>query len=379
MIVIAKAADVSIQPRVLKVANKVNKLGYECRVVGIASSVKYLMNDGMENIVNVDAQLFKPIANITILRRLMKLVRFVRAMSMKRVKLYLVHDNLSLGIACFLKFFNREVKICYMGDELEIDRGFQGIKKYSVLMLMKYGTKKCEYLFQADNNRKILFERFTKRENIKVLRNVPERVDSFSPVNIRRDLNLPEDCLIFIYTGSISNNRGIENTMEALCMLSNHVNCCYLLIGWGQDQYIRDVETLIKKKKSKFPNFWGYIKKPMPMSELMNWSHSSDVGLSLIKNFSMSYYLGTPSKVYEYMMAGIPFITSNFPENRGVVEDTGAGILANPDSIDDIYVALKEITSDTDKMREMGKLGRSAALNKYNWEKESEILDVIFS
>jgi len=377
MIIIAKAADVLIQPRVLKVARKIQKLGYECKVVGIGSNKRYFKNKGMKNIVNVNAQLSNPFIKVDIFRRFVKLVKFIRVLCNRKVDRYLVHDNLSLAIVCVIKLLYRDVQIIYIGDELEIDRGFRWIKKYFIEILMRYGAKKCNYLFQADFNRKVVFEKFTKRSDIQLLRNVPECVFSFSPINIKKELFLAEDCLIFIYTGLISKHRGIETTLDALCMLSNHVPCCYLLIGWGEDQYLRHIGDLINKKEARFVNFKGYFKEPMPVSELLNWTHSSDIGLSLIENFSMSYYLCTPSKVYEYMMAGIPFIASDFPENRCLVEDTQAGVLANPESANDIYLTLKKMTSDKINMKQMGKRGRTAALDRYNWEKESEILDKI--
>jgi len=377
MIIIAKAADVLIQPRVLKVARKVQEMGYDCKVVGIGSKNQYLKNKGMKNIVNVNVQSSNPFMKVAVFRRLVKLVKFIRALCNRKVDKYLVHDNLSLIIVCIIKFLYRDVQIIYMGDELEIDRGFHWIKKYFIQILMRYGARKCSYMFQADFNRKVAFEKFAKRSDIQLLRNVPECVFSFSPINIKKEFSLPEDCLIFVYTGLIGEHRGIETTLDALCMLSNHVPCCYLLIGWGEDRYLRHIGDLINKKEATFSNFKGCMKGPMSMCELLDWMHSSDIGLSLIENFSISYYLCTPSKVYEYMMAGIPFVASDFPENRCLVEDTQAGVLANPESANDIYLTLKKMTSDKINMKQIGKRGRTAALDRYNWEKESEILDKI--
>jgi len=377
MIIIAKATDVLIQPRVLKVASKVRKLGHECKVVGIGSKKRHLQNEKFKNIINVNVDLTDPFMKIDIFRRLLKVLKFIRALQWKGVKKYLVHDYLSLAIVCVLKFFNKGVQIIYIGDELEIDRGFYWLKKHSICLLMKFGVKQCDFIFQADFNRKIVFEKFTKRTDTLVLRNVPECVFSFSPINIKKELRLSEDYLIFIYTGLISKKRGLETILDALCMLSNHVPCCYLLIGWGQNQYLGHIVNSIKKKEIKFSSFRGHLKSPMPMNELLNWIHASDIGLSLIKNCNKSYYLCTPSKVYEYMMAGVPFIASNFPENRYVVKNTKAGVLANPGSVNEIYFTLKKMTSDKTNMKAMGNRGRSAALARYNWERESIILDTI--
>ena len=60
-------------------------------------------------------------------------------------------------------------------------------------------------------------------------------------------------------------------------------------------------------------------------SDLLDYTSSADVGLCLIENRCLSYYLSLPNKLFEYIVAGVPVIVSVFPEMTAIVESTGSG------------------------------------------------------
>jgi glycosyltransferase involved in cell wall biosynthesis len=70
------------------------------------------------------------------------------------------------------------------------------------------------------------------------------------------------------------------------------------------------------------------------------------------------------------MAAGLPVITSNFPEWRDVVEGIGCGLTVEPEDPQAIASAIGYLLSHPAQSAEMGERGRQAVLDKLNWTKE---------
>lgn len=87
-----------------------------------------------------------------------------------------------------------------------------------------------------------------------------------------------------------------------------------------------------------------------------------------------NYMVSEPTKMFEYMSAGIPVIASDFPVWRRIIEDSGCGICVDPTKPEAIASAIKWIMDHQDEARQMGQDGRRAIENKYNWELEEKKL-----
>lgn len=71
------------------------------------------------------------------------------------------------------------------------------------------------------------------------------------------------------------------------------------------------------------------------------------------------------------MSAGIPVIASDFPLWKEIVEGSGCGLLVNPLDPEAIAEAIKWLLENPEKAETMGKRGRKAIEECYNWDKES--------
>jgi glycosyltransferase involved in cell wall biosynthesis len=77
-----------------------------------------------------------------------------------------------------------------------------------------------------------------------------------------------------------------------------------------------------------------------------------------------------PHKVFEYMAAGIPFIASDFPLWRRIVEQAECGILVDPTQPSAIAQAVEFLLTHPEEAARMGRNGRVAFEQHYNWEAE---------
>ena len=78
--------------------------------------------------------------------------------------------------------------------------------------------------------------------------------------------------------------------------------------------------------------------------------------------------------MFEYMAAGIPVISSNFPVWQEIIEDADCGICVDPLKPQEIAEAIDFLVNNPARASEMGRNGRSAIEKKYNWEIEERKL-----
>jgi glycosyltransferase involved in cell wall biosynthesis len=84
-----------------------------------------------------------------------------------------------------------------------------------------------------------------------------------------------------------------------------------------------------------------------------------------------------PVKMFEYMAAGIPVIASNFPLWQEIFSTSECGICVNPLDPKAIGEAIQYLMDHPDEAEQMGRNGRKAVEEKYNWViEEKKLLDL---
>ncbi len=53
----------------------------------------------------------------------------------------------------------------------------------------------------------------------------------------------------------------------------------------------------------------------VPLAELLAWTASADIGVQPIRNTCLNHLSTDSNKLFEYAMAGLPVVASDFPEN----------------------------------------------------------------
>lgn len=91
-----------------------------------------------------------------------------------------------------------------------------------------------------------------------------------------------------------------------------------------------------------------------------------------------NHYAVRSNKLFEYMAAGLPVVTPDFPAWRALVEGTGCGLVADPTDPAAIAAAITTLLDDPARARAMGARGRAAVLATYNWEAEFGQLQALY-
>ncbi len=157
---------------------------------------------------------------------------------------------------------------------------------------------------------------------ITLVRNVPQRpAKAIVPVDLRRRLGVPEDALLFLYLGGLAPGRGIENILAAFA--SVHVNHHLLLLGNGPlAKTVADACALCSRL---------HYLPAVPPDQVLDYAAGADIGVSLIQDTCLSYRYCLPNKLFESVIAGLPVLVSDLPDQRRFVEEYRAGWVCEPD------------------------------------------------
>jgi glycosyltransferase involved in cell wall biosynthesis len=84
--------------------------------------------------------------------------------------------------------------------------------------------------------------------------------------------------------------------------------------------------------------------------------------------------MGIHTKIFEYMAAALPVVVSDLPHQVGVVEATGAGILAQPENIDSFVDAIASLVADRARAVQLGRNGQQGFKDSYCYESQAQAL-----
>lgn len=169
------------------------------------------------------------------------------------------------------------------------------------------------------------------------------------------------------YIGGVDSTRGVLENIKALDKLSSSLNIRMLLAGPFSSSAL---ERKCKKQSGwKQVDYHAWLTRADVMKEL---SHSI-AGL-VVLHPTPSYIDSLPIKMFEYMLAGIPVIASDFPLWRDIIKENNCGILVDPFKPEETAQAIKWIIEHPEQAEQMGKNGQKAVETKYNWSQEEKKL-----
>jgi glycosyltransferase involved in cell wall biosynthesis len=196
-----------------------------------------------------------------------------------------------------------------------------------------------------------------------VVRNCPDLIDQPSPGSLRSWLGLSKDSQIVLYQGGLQAGRGLEAFLHATAQVPG---ATVVLLGDGRFRPRLEAlgrELGIEKRL--------FLPGAVPLRDLLRYTRDAHVGVYLYENTCLSHYYTLPNKLFEYLMAGVPVLASDFPEVRRIVDETQAGIVVDPDHVGAVAEGLRRMLSDPEALRAMSCRARLAAETRYNWHIES--------
>jgi len=207
--------------------------------------------------------------------------------------------------------------------------------------------------------------------NSTVLLNVPDitvvEVDGF---DLRTRFEIPDAHLLLVHQGVLLPNRGVDQVIEAVELCEN---VSLAIIGYGM--HVPFLKNLVSQRGlENRVHFLGAV----PAGDLASWSASADVGICTIVGNSDSYRHSMPNKLFEYAMAGLPVIASNYEGMGSFVIKNDFGITCDPTSVSGLAASIKSLQVDSELRKRLSSNAKVAS-SKFNWQVEQEKLLAVYA
>ena len=186
------------------------------------------------------------------------------------------------------------------------------------------------------------------------------------------ELNIPDPTpmnerpLEFTYIGGITEVRNIYRMIEAVSRVAGGQARLRLAGQFFMRETQRNAEQMPGWSSVKFE---GWVSRE-GVAKLLADGRAGLVVLKPVPHEMVSL----PIKLFEYMAAGLPVISSDFPVWREIVEGAQCGLLVDPTSTDELVRAMQWILDNPEESQAMGQRGRIAVTETYNWDREAEAL-----
>lgn len=180
-----------------------------------------------------------------------------------------------------------------------------------------------------------------------------------------------------IHTGAQAITRGTTVMIEAAALAAEKVPDIELwLVGpINHVPYRQEVRDLISELHL---DDTVKVVGSVPYAESLAWIARAGIGLVGYQSVTQ-YENCVPTKLIEYMSAGIPAIASDVPANRRILGNLNCGFLVEPSDPREYADAIVYLLTHKTHARELGANGRQAALTKYNWSREEEKLLTLYA
>lgn len=238
------------------------------------------------------------------------------------------------------------------------------LKKYLMGLATYYlssgnnANKYLNYYGVAENKIfKYPFTSLKKEEQIHAIISKNEKV------KLRKELDIDENKIIFLYIGQFINRKAIDVLIKASKGLEK--NCNVLIIGdKPTDKYIK----LVQQLKIKNINFIDY----KPKKELIKYLMASDV-----------FVLPTREDIWglvvnEALNFGLPVITTNMcGAGLDLIENGRNGFIFNVDNVKELHEKMKFFIKNDYKIKKMSRYAIDS-VKDYTIENETDIHYLIF-
>ena len=291
-------------------------------------------------------------------------------------------DSWAVGVA--LKLFRKkpcvfDVHEHYAEDfaEMRFPAWFRPPVKLAVRILMWVLSLFTDRVVLAKSSLESDFKRVKKEHVILVQNFTPLSAMQINDAIRNKTENNKQNAskpLKAIHLGLFNKSRGL---FEMLAGVKQMENVELLFLG----EYSDGTEDQLHKIIESYGLVDRVQYKPWaPFEEAMNHVRNSDVGLIMFLPGYHNHTHALPHKLFDYMAAGIPVIAPKFAvEVSEIIDQAKCGLLVDSSDPMSLQGALENLIANPESIRLMGKNGKDAIRDKYNWEAESDKLVAMYN
>ena len=236
-------------------------------------------------------------------------------------------------------------------------------------------VKRFEHIFAVSEELKdwLTATYAVRREKVSVLENTPHEQFLRATKKALEDKCAFDGFIRFAYAGIIKESKGVGDIISSMpYVLPQFPQVRLRIIGDGPA--LQQMKTLVRDLHLK--NEVEFL--PMlSMRSLAKALTECDIGVESCWLNELTHQT-LPGKLFEYMCAGLPVLSSSRKPVVRIIEKTGCGLVYKSNKPKQIAVTIMKLLADRKKMEEMGRKGRKAILSRYNWKTNLDMLNHVF-
>ena len=182
-----------------------------------------------------------------------------------------------------------------------------------------------------------------------------------------------KDNFRILYVGGINYHRGIQYVIDAISILkARNINIYFDLVGDGR--YLAEIKKRIVEKHVEGLVIVHGFKKYTQIPEVYE-----NANLAVIPHIKSGHTDNTiPHKIFQYLYAEIPILTSNCDPLERIVNETHSGISYHYDNAEELAEIMEKLYKNTEKLNDYIGDGRKAVIEKYNWAVDGAKLNELY-
>ena len=175
--------------------------------------------------------------------------------------------------------------------------------------------------------------------------------------------NKPSEKFI-LYQGAVNEGRGFEQLIPAMKMIDARLVVC------GDGNFMTQLKQLLKENGVAHK---VELKGMIPPDQLWEVAQQAFIGIHVPEKQGLNQYLALPNKFFDYIHAGLPQVTVNYPEYQQLNRQWEVAVLLDDTHAERIAAAVNNLLGNTvvyNRLRENCMVARKTL----NWQLEREKL-----
>jgi glycosyltransferase involved in cell wall biosynthesis len=211
------------------------------------------------------------------------------------------------------------------------------------------------------------------RERPAVVLNAPpvEELESAQmPPSIRDLCGIDADTPLLVYSGSMTEARGVRIMVQALPVLCD-VHVAFIVHSPTQPFIVELMEYAVSLGVRERVHLLPYV----PPEQVVAYVREADIGVHPTHHY-LNHEISLATKFFEYAHARLPIVVSDVKTMADMVRSTGQGEVFRAEDLEDYLRAVRAVLADPQRYR--AAYDHPGQLDEWTWANQAKVLDSVY-